>query len=134
MRRQSIAELLVRDDGRAARWDSRCILADRNGVSLMKEADARFACGQWRDHQLPNGLENSLEVLVVLARFAFKFFELAGEIFVRGHNFAEPHEGAHDRDIDFDRTVAPEYARKHSYALLGENVGEEFAVLAPSGL
>ncbi len=58
------------------------------------------------DHQLPDGLEDRLEMVVVLAQFAFEFFELEGHILVRRHNFAEPHESTHDGDIDFDDTLA----------------------------
>ena len=46
-----------------------------------------------RNHELPDGLENDSELLVVLAELAFEIVEFAGQVFVRGHDFAQPDEG-----------------------------------------
>jgi len=53
------------------------------------EADAAFfgRAGR-RRHQLPDGFEDDLEVLVVLAEFLFHFFEFGGEVFMSVHERA----------------------------------------------
>jgi hypothetical protein len=40
------------------------------------------------------------------------------------------HEGAHDGDVHLHGPLGPQHAGKHGDTLLGEGVGEVFAVLA----
>src|SRR5262245_48893881 len=76
------------------------------------EADAAFfgRAGR-RRHQLPDGLEDDLEVLVVLAEFLFHFFEFGGKVFVGREDFAQADESPHDRDVHLDGPGAVEDGR-----------------------
>lgn len=71
--------------------------------------------------ELFDGVEDDLEVLVVLLFHLFDFF---GEQVVGLHEGAELDEGAHDGDVDFDGAGGAEDGGEHGDALFGERVGE----------
>jgi len=58
----------------------------------------------------------------------------AGELFVRGEQLAQAHEGAHDVDRYFDSASAVQDRSGHDGAVLGEGEWKELAVLAAAGL
>lgn len=73
----------------------------------------------WR-HQLADGVEDLFElsprvvresVVLKCERFglSFQLFEPFGEVAVRGRQFAYPHEGPHDFDVDSDGARATEH-------------------------
>ena len=86
-------------------------------ISILLKTNAMFCRRGWRSHELSDGLEDDGELLVVLAKLAFEIGEFAGQVFVRRHNSAQADEGPHDRDVDFDGTVAIEDAGEHGHAL-----------------
>ena len=57
------------------------------------ESDPPLSGGLRRRHQFPNGVEDNLELSVVLP---FQRPELAGQVGVRSKHSAQPHERAHD--------------------------------------
>ena len=87
-----------------------------------------------RRHQLPDRVEDDLELLVMFTQLPFDFFQLAGKFLVRCQYLAQLHKRPHDGDVDFDRTVTVENAGKHRHALLGEGVGQSAAATTALGL
>src|SRR3990170_828931 len=86
----------------------------------LVETDARFGGGRRRLHELADGVEDHLELCVVLL---LKRFELAFQVGVGDGQCPHADEGAHDLDVDLDGARAPEDAGEHGYALLREGVG-----------
>ncbi|MBS1962991.1 MAG: hypothetical protein JST04_12300 [Bdellovibrionales bacterium] len=67
--------------------------------------------------KLPDRVEHGREPLIE------PFFELIGsstEIFVTDCHFLEADESPHDQDVHPHRFLAPQNARKHRHAFLGE--------------
>lgn len=80
--------------------------------------------------ELADGVEDELELLVVLGVFGFERLDFLGEQGVGIHESAELNEGAHDGDVHLHGAGRAEDAGEHGDTLLGEGVGEVFAVLA----
>ena len=91
---------------------------------------AEFFCG-WSGSgdELFDGLENELELLVVVGVFFFEGFDFVGEEGIGIHQPPELDERAHDGDVHLHGTFRPQHAGKHGHALLGKGVGEVLAVL-----
>ena len=68
-------------------------------------------------HQLSDGVKDNAKLLVVSL---LKLGELGGQSLVSGEHLPERDEGAHDGNVDLDRPLAPQNAREHGNALLGE--------------
>ena len=83
------------------------------------EADAA-GCGRDGCHELADGVEDHLELRVVLS---LQIIELAGQVFVRSQQAAQPDERAHDFNVHLYGTPAPQDAREHRDTFLGERVG-----------
>ena len=96
------------------------------------KADAGFWRCWWWGHELPDGLEHDGKLLVVLAQLAFELVELASQVFVGGHELAQPHEGAHDGNVNLDGAVAVEDAGEHGNTLLGEGVRQVLDIVTPA--
>ena len=77
-----------------------------HSVSFLMKANASLCRRRRRGHELPNGLEDRPEVLVVLAQLAFEIVKLASQIFVGGHDFTQPHKRPHDGNVHLDGPVA----------------------------
>ena len=91
---------------------------------------AEFFCG-WSGccDELFDGLEDELELLVVIGVFFLEGFDFLGEQGIGVHQAAELDEGAHDGDVHLHGAGGAEDAGKHGDALLGEGVVEVFPVL-----
>lgn len=53
----------------------------------------------------------------------FQFIKSPRKLLVRGKNESQPHERAHDFDVDGDCARTVEYGGKHGNAVLGKSVG-----------
>ena len=84
------------------------------------EADARFRWWLGFGHELSDGGEDRGELLVVVGELAFEVVEFAAQVGVGGKDLAEADEGAHDRDVHGDGSLASQYRRQHGDALLAE--------------
>jgi len=71
---------------------------------LRTKAHAAFG-GNRRLQELPDGVEDDLDLLVVLGAFPFEGIDFVSQILVRGHDLAKLHEGPHDGDIHQDGAV-----------------------------
>ncbi len=100
------------------------------GCSFFDEkADFSFL-GLRRGHELADRLEDHLELRVVSL---FQRFKFSSEVLMGRQYFSQPHKGAHDFDIDLDRTLATKNARKHGDALFGEHIGQVSATPSSFG-
>ena len=93
--------ILVGDEGRRARRKRQ----GRTKGLLGTKADAAFG-GNRRLQEFPDGVEDDLDLLVVLGVFPFEGIDLVSQILVRRHDLAKLHEGPHDGDIHQDGAVA----------------------------
>ena len=66
--------------------------------------------------------------------FGFKRLQLFRQFPGAGQHLAHLHEGAHDEDAHLDGSGAGKHVRRHYRAVLGEGIGEVFAVPAAPGL
>lgn len=71
------------------------------------------------------------EFILVRPKHALRLFDAIRQIRLRRQDLTKPYECPHDRDVDLDGPLAPEYAGKHRHALLRERVGER-PVSAPT--
>ena len=74
-----------------------------------------------RGHQLAYGLEDDLELFIVLAELLFEFFQLTGQVLVRGEDFSQAHEGTDHLDARRDRNRTVENIRRHHSTVFREN-------------
>jgi hypothetical protein len=84
----------------------------------------RYAGTSAGGDELFDGLEDELELLVVVGVFFLEGFDFLGQERIGIHQPPELHEGAHDGDVHLHRALGPQHAGKHGDALLGEGVGE----------
>ena len=56
----------------------------RRLIVRRREADAAPFRGGWRRHELPDGLENDLELFIVFAQLLLQFSQLGGQVLMRG--------------------------------------------------
>lgn len=82
--------------------------------------------------ELFDGLEDELELLIVVGVFFFEGFDFLGEESVGVHQAPELDEGAHDGDVHLHGAGGMQHAGEHGDTLLGEGVGEGTAT-APGG-
>src|SRR5262249_59159074 len=76
--------------------------------SLAGEADPPLVLRWRRCHQPADGLEDDLELLVVLPELLFQFFQLAGQVLVRGPQRPQP-----DKSVELNRSKkAPRRGRR----------------------
>lgn len=78
-------------------------------------------CG-WSD-QLVEGVEDLLQLLVVLTHPLFDLLQSFLERGVRAGDAPQLNEGAHDLDVDGDGRLTPQDGGEHGDSLLGEDVG-----------
>jgi hypothetical protein len=74
---------------------------------------------RWR-HELTDGFKEGTDAFVVAFDLSLQFPELDGEFPVGGQGFPETDKGPHDRDVNPDRPLGPEDARKHGHTLLSK--------------
>lgn len=67
--------------------------------------------------ELADGVEDELELLVVIGVFGFERLDFLGEQGVRVHQAAELDEGPHDGDVDLHGAGRAKDAGKHGDAL-----------------
>ncbi len=87
-------------------------------VSLGLEPDTPLA-RDGRCHQLADGVEDHLELRVVLL---LKGDHLAGEVLVGRQDATEPNKRADDLDVHLHGSFAMKHARKHRDAVLREGI------------
>jgi len=97
-----------------------CLLDSIREHSLSRDAVRRtvffdmktdFVAGLLRGrHQLMDGLEDRLNLLVVTGNSPLQSRELLGQFPVRGRHFPQAHKSAHDLDIHLDCTRAVQHA------------------------
>jgi hypothetical protein len=87
-----------------------------------------------RRHELAHRVDQLADRVVVRVDSLLQFGQLPRKFLVRGHELAEFDKGAHDTHADFDGTRAVEHIGRDDGAVLGEGVGEVFAVGAATGL
>ena len=80
----------------------------------------RAAPRSWRHHQLPDGVEDHLELGSYFFSRASSFRDRSS---VRGQHLPQAHEGPHDLDVHRDSPRTAQHAGKHRHALLGEGIG-----------
>jgi len=87
---------------------------------LCRESDSPF--GRWgrRLQQPTNGIENRLNLRVVLLVVSFQLLDFLRQLAMRRDYFAKLDEGPHDRDIHVHGAIAFKNAGEHGHALLGE--------------
>jgi hypothetical protein len=64
-------------------------LPEISPLSCSAKAEVPFRLFRRRFHQLADGFEDDLEFIVLLAEPMFELFELAGQVFVGGQQFAQ---------------------------------------------
>ena len=107
---------------------SRLFLTACNNAPLvvLHKADASLLCGFGRMHERADGIQNAGDGLVVSAELSlnsgFELVQAPGQFLVAGYDLAQPHEGAHDFDVDGDGARTVQDGREHRHALLGECV------------
>ena len=82
--------------------------------------------GRWDrgGDELFDGVEDELELPVVIGVFFFEGFDFLGEEGIGVHQPPELDEGAHDGDVDLHGAGRAKDAGEHGDALLGEGVGQ----------
>lgn len=63
------------------------------------------------------------ELLIVLADMALKLVQPAGQVGIDHEDLPQPHERAHDFDVDLHGPFAVQDTGQHRHALLGESKG-----------
>jgi len=83
--------------------------------------------GTWWFHELPNGIEDDLELRVVLT---FELSDFLSEFRMIEKHLPELTESAHDLDIDLDSSLALKDAGKHGNAVFGKSIRAVFDICA----
>src|SRR3989344_9173959 len=74
---------------------------------------------RWR-HEFADGVEHHSELGIV---FLLQRRKLARKIGVRGEHLPQPHEGAHDFDIDMNSAIAVQNTGQHRDTLFRKSIG-----------
>src|SRR5882757_9297613 len=96
-------------------------------IDVGSEAD-RSALGLRRVHELADGRENGGDGFIVGGELfiepGLELREPASQFLVRGEQFTQLHEGAHDVDTDLDGARGVEDGGGHNRAVFGESIGK----------
>lgn len=85
---------------------------------------------RWRFDQVLNRLKHSLDLLPLFFLLPAQLIQLPRQILMRGEDLPQPHERAHNGDIDLNRTCTGEDAGEHGDSLLREHIGPVAATAA----
>lgn len=73
--------------------------------------------------QVLNGLEYGFNLMALLVLPPFELVQAPSEILMGSQELPQPHEGAHNRDIHFDRTLTGQNGTEYGHALFSKGVG-----------
>jgi len=71
-------------------------------------------------HELPDGFEERLNLVIMASDFSFQLFQLGRQLLMACSQLTKFHEGSHDCDIRLNRPLTPKNTGQHGDALLGK--------------
>src|SRR5208337_2752788 len=83
-------------------------------VRATSEADAVLGWDDLRRfEQLLDGVEDDLDLFIVLAILALQRLDLRRQFVMGRHDFAQTDKGAHNGNVDLDGSLTAEHGREH---------------------